>query len=235
LKKTDETKVKKELKISNKKKEFKKIVKVKKNYKLILFDFDGTILDVLPHIVKLFNQIAKENNFKPITDITKTRSLTLNELIRVHKVPLFKIPSLISKIQKIQLENIDKIKLVNNIKKIIPILASNYKLGILSSNSKKVINTFLKKNDLLQHFNFIISYPRIFSKSVALTKILLSNRLRSSEILYVGDEVRDIQATKLVNIDIVAVTWGINSEIILKKYKPNYLIKKPNELLKILN
>ena len=208
---------------------------IKKNkYKLILFDFDGTLLDILPHIVPFFNEFSEEFHFKPIKDPEFTRNLTLRQIIKKHKIPFLKIPSLLRKVQKLQIENKDRIFLYEGFKEIIPQLTKNYKLGILSSNSKKVINSFLKKNNLHECFSFVIGYPRIFSKSVALTKILVSRGLKPSQVLYVGDEVRDIQATKLVGIDCASVTWGINSEHILTKYNPKFIIRNPKDLLNLL-
>ena len=207
----------------------------KNKYKLILFDFDGTILDILPHIVPFFNEFSEEFHFKPIKDPEFTRNLTLKQIIKKHKIPFLKIPSLLRKVQKLQIENKDRIFLYKGLNEIIPQLSKKYKLGILSSNSKKVINSYLKKNKLDNYFSFIIGYPRIFSKSVALTKILVSRGLKPSQVLYVGDEVRDIQATKIVGMDCASVTWGINSVNLLKKYNPKYIVNKPNDLLKILN
>ncbi|MFT4304783.1 MAG: HAD hydrolase-like protein, partial [Candidatus Woesearchaeota archaeon] len=63
----------------------KKLNNLKKNkikkYKLILFDFDGTLLDILPHIVPFFNNFSKRYNFLPISNPDLTRDLTLNQII----------------------------------------------------------------------------------------------------------------------------------------------------------
>lgn len=50
---------------------------------------------------------------------------------------------------------------------------------------------------------------------------------------YVADEVRDIDAAKSSGINSIAVSWGFNSEDVLKKEKPDYLISNPQELITI--
>lgn len=56
----------------------------------------------------------------------------------------------------------------------------------------------------------------------------------SHEVIYVGDETRDVEAAKKVGVKVIAVTWGINSEKILRKQNPDYLIVKPKELIEVL-
>ena len=62
---------------------------------------------------------------------------------------------------------------------------------------------------------------------------MVKQALHPSNVLYVGDEVRDIEAAKKAGIRIAAVTWGYNSKKALEAYKPDYLVTKPEELLQI--
>lgn len=204
-------------------------------YKLILFDFDGTIADYLKHIKPLFNKLAKENNFRLIGDEEEIRSLPSLQMVKYLKIPFFKLPRIIKKAKKLQKEKIGDINIKEGLLEVLNELKDKYKLGILSSNSKEIIVTFLKKHEILHYFEFIDTYPKLFAKFIPMGKILIRNKIKPSEALYVGDEVRDIQATKKVGMHIAAVTWGFNNEFILNKYNPNYIIRKPNDLLKILN
>ena len=54
---------------------------------------------------------------------------------------------------------------------------------------------------------------------------------KKDQVLYVGDEIRDIVAAKRLGIKIAAVAWGYNSLKALKEQEPDYLIHKPEELL----
>lgn len=203
-------------------------------YKLIVFDFDGTIADYMPYILKIFNEVAEKLNFKKIDNLKKVRSMTVRKFLKEQHIPFYRLPFLLKQAQKVQLKYMEKMKLHNNMKEVLLKLHKDCKIGILSSNSKKVIYSFLGRHKIETLFDFVIGYPKIFAKYIPLTQIMLEHGLKSSEILYVGDEIRDIQATKKIHIDCAAVTWGFNSEEFLKKYKPAYIINKPDELLKII-
>jgi phosphoglycolate phosphatase-like HAD superfamily hydrolase len=56
------------------------------------------------------------------------------------------------------------------------------------------------------------------------------NRLNPDEIVYVGDETRDINSAKKSGVKAIAVGWGFNSPEILSKHNPDYLAVQPQEL-----
>ena len=107
-------------------------------------------------------------------------------------------------------------------------------MGILSSNSKENIEKFLQANSL-EIFDFIHSEENILGKGKALGNLLKTHRLKNNEVIYVGDEVRDIEACKENGVKIISVTWGFNKKDILKKSKPDYIVDKPRKILKILS
>jgi len=104
--------------------------------------------------------------------------------------------------------------------------------GILSSNSSNNVTEFLNNHDL-NFFDFISASSRIWGKNINLKKLLLSHGFNMDEVVYVGDEVRDIIAAKKVGIRVAAVTWGYNSKKALRSQKPDYLISSPEELLNL--
>lgn len=201
-------------------------------YKLIIFDFDGTLADVRKYAVPIFNRLADKYHFKKINSVDDIRKLSLSQLWKTYHIPVFKLPRILKEAQKIQLENMNQIG-DYNLTPIIKKLSKHFKLVILSSNSKKVIKVFLEKHDTLNCFNRVIGYPKLFGKSVVLAQLLMEYRLKPSQVLYVGDEVRDIEAAKKVHIDIAAVTWGLNDENLLRKYNPKYIINNSKELLNL--
>ena len=105
-------------------------------------------------------------------------------------------------------------------------------MGIISSNSKKNINTFLK-NEKIDTMDFIISSP-LFSKEIKINKLKKKLKLKDEDILYVGDEVRDIVSAKKANIDIASVTYGYNTKEYLSSENPTYFIDDLKELFNII-
>jgi phosphoglycolate phosphatase len=72
-----------------------------------------------------------------------------------------------------------------------------------------------------------VGYPRLFGKGKALRRIVRAERLDSSEVLYVGDEVRDIEAARKARVASAAVTWGLNTEAILRAGGPDLVAADP--------
>ncbi len=83
-------------------------------------------------------------------------------------------------------------------------------------------------------FDFISVGSGLFGKRRTLNKVIKQHNLKKDDILYVGDEVRDIEASRGVGIAVASVTWGYNSRKVLQAYGPDYLIDQPQELLHIL-
>jgi phosphoglycolate phosphatase-like HAD superfamily hydrolase len=204
--------------------------------KTIIFDFDGTIANTLPVILHIANVLAKEHGFKQINnhELHLLQNKTAKELLKLFGIPLLKLPVLMLRGQTIMKEHMKEIELFPHMKIVLEALQKQgYILGILSTNSKENVEFFLKKNQL-DMFSFIHSELNLFGKSGALDKMLKKYKLHKPDVLYVGDEVRDIEACKKVGVDIVSVTWGFNSREVLEKYQPNKLVGTPEELLQCI-
>ena len=58
--------------------------------------------------------------------------------------------------------------------------------------------------------------------------------MTTSEILYIGDEVRDIVSTRKVGVNMIAVTWGYNARTRLQRESPGWLVDKPADILEVI-
>ncbi|MDP2673063.1 MAG: HAD hydrolase-like protein, partial [Nanoarchaeota archaeon] len=108
-----------------------------------------------------------------------------------------------------------------------------YKLAIVSSNRKENIDKFIEINKLYV-FDFIHGKTDLFGKAVDLEKFLRDFSLKKSEVIYVGDEIRDVEACKKIGIKIIGVSWGLHTITALKRAGVDYIAKKPQEIFKIL-
>lgn len=59
--------------------------------------------------------------------------------------------------------------------------------------------------------------------------------LDRNEVIYVGDEIRDIESAKDTGIKIIAVTWGFNTEDALCRFNPDYIAKDPRDIRLIVS
>jgi phosphoglycolate phosphatase len=205
--------------------------------KVIVFDFDGTIADTVDALISIANRLATEFGYKQITpeQLAHLRNLTSREIIKYSGVSLLKIPFLLKKVKSELKNKIHEFQPIPGIKEALTELNNQgYKLGIITSNSKENVTAFLKNHDLDNLFDFIYSGVTIFGKTTIINNVLRQKQLQTQAVIYVGDETRDIEASKKANIKVVAVTWGFNSSEVLSKQKPDFLIDHPSELLNVV-
>ncbi|NOU75862.1 HAD hydrolase-like protein [Paenibacillus sp. LMG 31458] len=205
--------------------------------KHILFDFDGTLVDSRALLVKLYNEMAVQYQFRRIRDqdLTLLRSLSIPERVDRLGVPVLQIPKLVSAGRQLYQENIRTIHIVPGMKEVIARISSfGMKSSILSSNSEVNIRQILRNNKLDGAFKEIISAKHIFGKHHSIRKVMKQWGTAPSRMIYVGDELRDIEACRKLGVPIVAVTWGYDSQELLLSGKPDYLVNSPGELLKTL-
>ncbi|OKH16551.1 carotenoid oxygenase [Fischerella major NIES-592] len=206
--------------------------------KVVIFDFDGTIADTVDALVSIANRLAKEFGYVQITpeELALLRNLTSREIINYSGISVFKIPFLVKKIKGELKSKIPELKPITGMKEaLINLKNAGHRLGIITSNSKDNVTEFLRINELDNLFEFIYSGITIFGKTTIINNLLKQKQLKPEEVIYVGDETRDIEASKKANIKVVAVSWGFNSPEVLAKQNPNYLIDHPSELLDVVN
>lgn len=199
--------------------------------KYILFDFDGTLADTF----EIIKEIAK-SEFGDVSekDFELLKDEGIRGLMKIKKIPFWELPEMFLKITS-RLSKKRNVKLFPGIIDLIKILSKSYKLGVMSSNSEENIIQNLKKNRSLDLFDFVSSQSSIFGKHKVLKKICRKYQINPSEVIYIGDEDRDIIAAKKIKIKNIAVTWGYNSEKRLKKVKPDFIVNSPKEIKDILS
>ena len=205
--------------------------------KVIIFDFDGTVADTFDALVTISNNLAPEFGYLPATpeEIAKIKDLTTREIIQRSGVAIYKIPFLLRKVISQLNSKIHALSPVEGMRAaLFELKKQGNKLGIITSNDRDNVQVFLQNNGLLDLFDFIYGGTRIFGKSRVINNFLHQANLRPDEIIYVGDETRDIEAAKKSKIKIIAVSWGFNSSQILKQQKPDFLIEHPQQLMQVI-
>jgi phosphoglycolate phosphatase len=73
-----------------------------------------------------------------------------------------------------------------------------------------------------------------FGKGKVIERMMKKYNYAKSDAIYIGDEIRDIQAARSIKIRIVAVAWGFNAAATLIDRQPDALITKPKALISAL-
>ncbi len=205
------------------------------NYRLVLWDFDGTLADTLRMAVAIYNRIAPKHHALPMTDPEAMRELTTREILRRHNVRCHRFPFLIREFLAEQSRTMPQTRLHAGIKETLESLTSaGLRHGIVSSNSEANIRVCLEENGVQNQFEFVVGIGRLFGKKRGLKQALKLAKLSPQEVLYVGDETRDIRAAHQVRMPIAVVTWGVNSQSLLVEHHPEHILTTPQDLLAIV-
>lgn len=198
----------------------------------IVFDFDGTIVDTLSVMVKISNRIADHYGYRrvPVEDIPMLREKRPSEVLRYLGISSFKLPIVVRRMRCEMNKEMVRLQMHIGIREMLVNLRNKgYVLGILTTNSRENVTEFLKNHDL-QFFDFVYSGRSVFGKSWLLKKIMKEKTISHDDSIYVGDEIRDVEAAKKAQIRVIGVTWGYNTKAALEKSKPDYIVEKPEDL-----
>ncbi len=202
-------------------------------YEFVLWDFDGTLADSLGHALCVYNQLADTHGFKPVDDQEQVRGMTSHQFLKQHGIPARKIPMLFRVFLTEIRDKLDQIPVHRGIIDCVTELAAaGVRQAIVSSNDETNIRTWLSHHDIEGHFESVVGYTRLFGKENPIRRQVNAVKIPPQQVIYVGDEVRDIEAGRKAGIEVAAVTWGLNSGSLLQRYRPTLLVEEPKELLR---
>lgn len=201
--------------------------------KYIIFDFDGTLADSKDVFISVYNQIATSNNYRQIDsdNFKYLQTLTISERCRYLKVPVYRIPFLATEFLTNYRRALKKIRLFGGIKELLTALNDQgFDIAIISSNAERNISEILSDNQI-DYICKIYCSTKLFGKATLIKGFVRKYALQPEEVLYIGDEVRDILACKKAGVKIVWVGWGYDSFETAAIAKPDYVVSDPSEVL----
>lgn len=200
----------------------------------IIFDFDGTIADSFDYVADF---LAHEAGIKQLSDAQRAelRNKSMVAMVKHLKYPAWKLPILYFKGRRAMSAKINNLEPFEGIPETIRKLhAEGHELFIVTSNSLRNVHAFLRHHDLHTYFLKVVASVSVFGKAGALRSLLKEQKLSIDDSLYIGDELRDIQAAESIKLRVIAATWGFSSAIDLVAAKPLALIDRPEDLVKVL-
>lgn len=204
--------------------------------KTVIFDFDGTIADSLEVAISIYRELTGDDRKMSPEEIEELRKLPLIKVVQSIGVPIWKVPLLLRKGRKVMHGRLGEIQVFEGLPAVCERLhKEGYSLKIVSSNSVENVQTFLKKHNMEGYFSEIHGSVGLFTKARVLKKIMKKEKLHPCTVCYVGDEARDIVASKKAGIQIVSVAWGYNDESLLRDMQPYAIARTPHELYDVLS
>ncbi|MEM1255491.1 MAG: HAD hydrolase-like protein [Cyanobacteria bacterium P01_H01_bin.21] len=200
---------------------------------VLIFDFDGTIADTLETIVAITNRLASHYGYPQTTPerLKYLRALSTAELLEQSNVPLFQVPFLMRRVRRELHQDIGSIQVFQRLADVLLALtADGHTIMIASSNAPSTICPFLERHGLRAVFSQIYGNIGLLGKARSLRRIMRRHRLIPEEILYIGDETRDIEAAHCQGLAVASVSWGFSDRTALEAQGPTFLVDTPEEL-----
>jgi phosphoglycolate phosphatase len=199
----------------------------------LIFDFDGTLVNSLDPTLRLANALAPEYGYRAAEphEIEMLRSSSYRSIAAQLGIKWHKIPLIAARIRRELSSTVAEMGTFDGLPEVLKELRSRgLRFGILTSNARQNVERFLAAQGLTD-FDFVTTSASVWGKQHRLKALLRRRGLSTAEVAYVGDEVRDIEATKALGICMIAVGWGYAAEGLLAAHAPDHLVRTPAELL----
>lgn len=212
--------------------QFKENMKQRKKQKVFIFDYDGTIVGSTFTVFKAFNETAEKYGIKKVSkeDFSKLYNNNLYLSLIKHGIKKDKLMEFASNWRERYSSSYNSRKIFPKMRSIIKSLSASSSIYIITSNWTSVVQSSIK-NLGLKGIKQVIGGEIEKSKIIKIKAI--KKKHKKADIYYIGDTVGDVKEAKKAGVISVAVSWGLHSLSALKKQRPDYLISKSKNLLKI--
>jgi HAD superfamily hydrolase (TIGR01549 family) len=224
----------------------------------IIFDFDGTLLDIREILEKSIEEILVEKKIEVDMETTIQEIGALLETIQGYPLPKVLLESYeifkhITSLQDLSyfkqlriaveifskyLEYSKDAPLLSGVKPLLKKLGKSHDLFIVSHNKTGTIMEHLEKNSIDDLFKGVYGSDKIPVQKpdpMALQPPLETyNTRKRDEFLMIGDMPSDITAGREAGFWTIGVSSGVSKKEILLDYRPDLLIDSLDELFKIL-
>jgi HAD superfamily hydrolase (TIGR01509 family) len=213
------------------------------NVKLVIFDVDGVIFDIIDAIRETVKEGLEKYQIKAnlqdampeiarVMEMAQTipipqMILNAKELLDIKifegftVVKRLRIAVSIYSAYRAKKENCQLFTGIDDIIK--GLSAKKYKLAILSNSKKSYVLDALQKKDLAKYFNNILGFNEVTKTKPdpeGLLKILQLENVKPEEALFLGDMMTDIQAGRGAKIRTIAVASGLTEKAKLEGEHP---------------
>jgi len=183
---------------------------VSPRYRLVIFDFDGTLADSGDWFLAQADDLADRFRFKKVTpdEVEMLRGRTTREVIRYLGIPRWKLPRMARHMHARLAAEADKIKLFPGVEALLAELDdAGVEIAVVTSNAERNARAILGAANVarVRHWECGAS---LFGKARRFRRVLRRSGVARGDAISVGDETRDITAARRVGIAAGAVTWG---------------------------
>lgn len=201
----------------------------------VIFDFDGTIVDSLPALIRMYEDVrGKHPTIKPAV-IDQFRSKSMYRIAREMGLSAWQIAYLGIWGRRLFRKHLRSIKVFTGMDTLIrDLYTAEVKLFVVSTNRTENVQKYLQWHGLFQYFDGVYGGASFISKARTMRRLVQREGLEASSIWCVGDEKIDIVSAHNAGLKVVSVSWGYAGREGLRLLRPNRLVDTVEELRKIV-
>lgn len=150
-------------------------------------------------------------------------------------IPLRAVPGLVRRLRRDLRRRASEVVLADEVSVCIEGLhESGFTLGIMSSNSPKLVRSVIKRAEIAHFFEFVARGGAIRDRARRLSRVVRRHSRLAEQWIFVGDEIRDFDAASQCGIPFVGVSWGVASPEALTEAGAHRIVRSWSELADVL-
>ena len=195
-----------------------------RRYDLIVWDWDGTIMDSTPTIVQCIQQSCRDLGFKEPDDLLASSviGLGIQDSLRraVPWIEPIHFPKLTERFRYHYLAKDHELHLFPGIRQLLDALrVEGYLLGVATGKSRVGLDRSLQHHQIEHVFHETRTADESFSKPHPGMLLELSDVMQvpTRRMLMIGDTTHDLDMAANAGVDAIAVTYGAHPPSTLKE------------------
>ncbi|UPT62341.1 MAG: HAD hydrolase-like protein [Hyphomonadaceae bacterium JAD_PAG50586_4] len=204
-------------------------------FQLFIFDFDGTLADSGPWMIEALNKAAVRFGLRQLSrdQIEALRGKDNRTIMREVGVSWWRLPQIATYVRRLA-DDAPPPPLFDGVPAMLRTLhGAGAKLAIVSSNSEITVRRAIGPEDaaLISCFGCNAS---MFGKASKFRQALKQTGVAPPRAITIGDETRDIEASRKAKIACGAVGWGYATPALLRTHNPDYLFDAPADIAALI-